>query len=150
MWDSLARRKHVSSFPVTFYINLCLGAVCAPAYLFLIPSIDPEPGRSFRSKVLGTDLLGAILVAGAFVSGVIATSFRGVVYPRNSGQIVACYVISRVLFILFRFQQVFCIFTNPVDHLFAVEFCKERLMVLYASRQPLLVQSFSFRSISYR
>lgn len=91
--------------------------------------IDPEPGRSIKSKVLGIDLLGAILVAGAFVSGVIATSFGGVVYPRNSSQIIASYAISGVIFIIFGLQ-VFCTFTNAVDRLFAVEFCKGRLMVL--------------------
>lgn len=28
----------------SFYINLLIGAVCAPAYLFLLPSKDPRPG----------------------------------------------------------------------------------------------------------
>lgn len=128
--DTAGSRGGAALHGVGFLINLCLGAVYAPTYFFLIPSIDHEPGRSFKSKVLGTDLLGAILVAGASVSGVIATSSGGVENTLKSGQIIASYITSGVLFTLFGLQQVFCILTNKFDCLFVVEFCQERLMIL--------------------
>lgn len=34
-----------------FYINLFIGAVCAPAYLFLLPSIDPRPASPTNSAL---------------------------------------------------------------------------------------------------
>ena len=61
-------------------INLCIGALWAPVYLFLLPGRDPQPGKSFFARMAEVDWIGNILVAGAFVSGIMAISFGGVVY----------------------------------------------------------------------
>ena len=32
-----------------FYINLCIGAVCTPVYLYMLPNKDPCPGVSLQT-----------------------------------------------------------------------------------------------------
>ena len=34
-----------------FYINLCIGALFSPVYLFLLPSADPRPGVPLLSRI---------------------------------------------------------------------------------------------------
>lgn len=90
-----------------FYINLCIGAACAPVYLFMLPNKDPRPGVSFMDRAREMDYVGTVLTLGAFVSGVLAMSFGGVTYPWNSGRIIGLFVCSGVLFILLGIQQVY-------------------------------------------
>ncbi|KAF3061498.1 putative transporter C3H1.06c [Daldinia childiae] len=40
----------------SFYINLCIGGLAAPVYLFLLPVADPHRGQSFLSRVKNLDL----------------------------------------------------------------------------------------------
>ncbi|KAF7945569.1 hypothetical protein EAE96_010336 [Botrytis aclada] len=113
-----------------FYINLCIGAACAPIYIFLIPNYDPCPGVPFLHRAKEVDYLGAILIIGAFVSGVMAVSFGGVTYPWNSGKIIGLFVCSGILFIIFGIQQVFTIFTTTSRINFPIEFLKSRTMLI--------------------
>lgn len=73
--------------------------------------------------------MGAILIIGAFVSGVMAVSFGGILYAWNSGQIVACFVLSAVLFAVFAVQQEFAILTTPERRLFPVYFMRNLEML---------------------
>ncbi|GFF50623.1 putative HC-toxin efflux carrier TOXA [Aspergillus udagawae] len=117
-----------------FYINLCVGAVCAPVYLFLLPNKDPRPGVSLRERANTMDHLGGILTIGAMVTGVMAVSFGGVMYPWNSGRIIGLFCCSGVLFILLGLQQVFTIFTSATHRVLPVEFFKSRtVLILFAA-----------------
>jgi MFS family permease len=117
----------------SFYINLCIGAVCAPVYLFMLPNIDPRPGVKFTDRAREVDYLGVILTVGAFVSGVMAMSFGGVTFPWNSGRIIGLFVCSGVLFILLGLQQVYAVFTTKSRRIFPVEFFKKRtVLILFA------------------
>ncbi|ATZ57448.1 BcmfsM2 [Botrytis cinerea B05.10] len=113
-----------------FYINLCIGAACAPVYLFLLPNYDPRPGVPLLHRAKEVDYLGGILIIGAFVSGVMAVSFGGVTYPWNSGKIIGLFVCSGILFIIFGLQQVFTIFTTTSRRIFPIEFLKSRTMLI--------------------
>ena len=113
-----------------FYINLCIGAVCAPVYLFLLPSFDPRPGVSFFARLREMDWFGGIVLIGAFVSGIMAISFGGILYAWNSGQIIACFVVSFVLFVIFGIQQQMTLFTTIQRRLFPVHFLKSRSMLI--------------------
>ncbi|CZR65858.1 related to major facilitator (MFS1) transporter [Phialocephala subalpina] len=116
-----------------FYINLCIGAVCAPVYLFMLPNKDPRPGVSFMDRAREMDYLGGLLIVGAFVSGVMAMSFGGVTYPWNSGKIIGLFCCSGVLFILLGLQQVYTIYTTKTRRIFPVEFFKSRtILILFA------------------
>ncbi|KAK4864626.1 hypothetical protein LT330_009621 [Penicillium expansum] len=117
----------------SFYINLCVGAVCAPVYLFMLPNKDPRRGTSFANRARELDYLGTILLIGAFFSGVMAVSFGGVVYPWNSGKIIGVFCCSGMLFILFGVQQTYALFTTPARRILPVEFFKSRtILILFA------------------
>lgn len=117
----------------SFYINLCVGAVCAPVYIFMLPNKDPCPGVSLADRAREMDYLGAILMIGASVSGVMAVSFGGVMYPWNSGKIIGLFCCSGVLFILLGVQQVLIFFTTVARRILPVEFFKSRtVLILFA------------------
>jgi MFS family permease len=116
-----------------FYINLFIGALCAPVYLFMLPNKDPRPGVSFMDRAREMDYVGAVITIGAFVSGVMAVSFGGVTYPWNSGKIIGLFVCSGVLFTLLGIQQVYTIFTTTSRRIFPIEFFKSRtILILFA------------------
>ncbi|KAF7183034.1 hypothetical protein CNMCM7691_002869 [Aspergillus felis] len=119
-----------------FYINLCVGAVCAPVYLFLLPNKDPRPGVSLRERANTMDHLGGILTIGAMVTGVMAVSFGGVMYPWDSGRIIGLFCCSGVLFILLGLQQVFTIFTSVTHRVLPVEFFKGRTVLILFATTP--------------
>ncbi|KAE8314706.1 major facilitator superfamily domain-containing protein [Aspergillus transmontanensis] len=50
-----------------FYINLPIGAVFAPSYLFLVPSVDPQPSKSWTEKCV---LLVVCIVLAKYHPGV--------------------------------------------------------------------------------
>lgn len=113
-----------------FYINLCVGAILAPAFFFYLPRYDPRPSVTQRKRFAEIDYIGAILICSAFVSGVMAINFGGVVYAWNSGRIIGLFVTSGVLFILFGFQQTFTVATTKDRRIFPIEFLKSRTMLL--------------------
>ncbi|KAF1999295.1 MFS general substrate transporter [Amniculicola lignicola CBS 123094] len=105
-----------------FYINLVIGALAAPVYVFLIPSQAPNPSVPFKTRLGNLDWVGAIVVAGAFLSGTMAIAFGGAVYDWNSGQTIGMFVTSGVLLIFFAVQQSLKFFTNEEHRLFPVQF----------------------------
>jgi hypothetical protein len=113
-----------------FYINLCVGACFAPILIFLLPTYDPKPQTMHLHRWKEMDFVGSILIISAFVSGVIAIGFGGILYAWNSGQIIACFVISLVLFATFAVQQELAIFTTPARRIFPVQFFRNRTMLI--------------------
>ena len=108
----------------SFYINLCVGAAAAPAYIFLLPSHNPRPSLGIMSRVRELDFLGAVLITGALVSLVMAIAFGGGVFRWSSGQIIGLFVCTGVLWIAFIAQQAFCFLTDVDRRLFPVDFLK--------------------------
>ncbi|KAF2014395.1 MFS general substrate transporter, partial [Aaosphaeria arxii CBS 175.79] len=116
-----------------FYINLVVGALAAPIYVFLIPSQNPRPGVPFAKRFGSLDWVGAVIVAGAFVSGTMAIAFGGAVYEWSSGQTIGLFVCSAVLWIIFGVQQAFCIFVSQDHRLFPLEFLRSyEMCILFA------------------
>ena len=113
-----------------FYINLCVGAALAPAWIFLLPTFDPRPGVPIKRRFAEIDFVGSILMCGAMVSGVFAIDLGGTQYPWKSGRIIGLFCTSGVLFIIFGIQQSYAIFTTVQRRIFAVEFLKSRTMIL--------------------
>ena len=113
-----------------FYINLCIGGVFAPVYFLYLPSRDPRPGASFRARLEQIDWIGTLLQVGAFVSGIMAISFGGVIYLWDSGQTIGLFVCSGILFIMLGIQQTSVILTTIDRRVFPVHFVKMKEMVL--------------------
>ncbi|PQE29138.1 Major facilitator superfamily domain general substrate transporter protein [Rutstroemia sp. NJR-2017a BBW] len=116
-----------------FYINLFIGAVCAPFYIFLIPSKDPRPGASFKERAAEMDYAGIVLQAGALAAFILAINWGGVTYPWNSARIIALFVVSGVLFIILGIQQVWNIFTTASRRIIPVQFFRSRTVLILFS-----------------
>ncbi|KAF3797748.1 Efflux pump DEP3 [Colletotrichum gloeosporioides] len=117
-----------------FYINLFIGAVCAPAYIFLLPSVDPRPGVSLGERASQLDYAGMVLLIGSLVSFVMAINFGGLTYPWNSGQIIALFVVAAVLVSLLGVQQRWAVFTTLARRLIPIQLLGSRtVLMLFAS-----------------
>jgi MFS family permease len=104
-----------------FYINLIICGVFAPVYIFLLPTFQPQPGVPLSEKARHFDYLGAIFSTGAIMCLVLAVNFGGALYSWNSGSIIALFVVSGILFIIFGLQQAKSILTTPSERMFPVE-----------------------------
>ncbi|KAL1962640.1 hypothetical protein VTN77DRAFT_9354 [Rasamsonia byssochlamydoides] len=113
-----------------FYINLCVSGLFAPIYFFYIPSFKPRAGTKITKLLREFDIVGTILSIGAIITIVMAINFGGALYPWNSGQTIALFVVSIVLFIIFGIQQGMTIFTNTSDRLFPCQFLRNINAVL--------------------
>lgn len=102
----------------------------APAWFWLLPRYDPRPGTSFGKKLREIDFAGTILICGAYVAGVMAISFGGTVYAWDSARIIALFVVSGALFIIFGTQQGTKFLTTAGRRIFPVPFLRSRTLVL--------------------
>ncbi len=106
----------------SFYINLIIGGIFMPVYLFLLPPFDPLPKTvSLRDRIRGFDFPGAILFLGFVASLIMAINFGGALYAWGSGSTIALFVVSGVLFIIFAIQQKFSFLTTPEERIFPVK-----------------------------
>jgi MFS family permease len=113
-----------------FYINLLLGAILLPTYIFVVPSTDLSGGVSAAKRAKTFDYVGAVLSIGAFVSIIMAINFGGNIYAWDSAQIVALFVVSGALWIAFGVQQNFTLLTSSQKRLFPVHLLKNREIIL--------------------
>ncbi|ETN44952.1 uncharacterized protein HMPREF1541_09827 [Cyphellophora europaea CBS 101466] len=137
-----------------FYLNLVVGGACAPVYLFLLPSSKPRPNESSKSLWQHLDWAGATLSVGAILTLVMGIAFGGEIYPWDSAQVIALFVVSGVLWISFAVQQSFSIFTTPELRLFPVHFILNKdLVILFietASAATLLFLPIYFLPIYFQ
>lgn len=117
-----------------FYINLVIGGIFAPIYFLYLPSRDPRPGATLRQRLVELDMVGTLLQVGAFVSGILAVSFGGVLYDWNSGTIIGLFVCSGVLFIALGVQQEFTILTTEARRVFPIEYARKKELVILFSQ----------------
>ncbi|KAF7183027.1 hypothetical protein CNMCM7691_002862 [Aspergillus felis] len=113
-----------------FYINLVIGGVFAPVYVFLLPSFEPLPNATSKEKAKNIDWVGIVLFVGALTTLIMAIDFGGVDGAWGSGQSIALFVVSGVLFILFGIQQSFYILCSEQNRLFPIHFLKRRSLLL--------------------
>lgn len=113
-----------------FYINLFIGAACAPAWLFLLPSKDPRPGVPFKSRVKELDYAGIVLLVGCLVSLIMAINFGGVTYAWGSGQIIGLFVCAGVMFTLLAVQQSRTLFVALPRRLIPVQFFRKYTVII--------------------
>ena len=96
----------------------------------MLPPYDPRPGVPYKKRLAELDYIGTILIIGACTAGVMAINFGGIIYPWNSGQTIACFVVSGVLFIVFGLQQVFCVLTTEDTRIFPIQFLKHKTLII--------------------
>lgn len=113
-----------------FYINLCVAGLFAPVYLLWIPSFKPRRGTKSLELVREFDIAGTVLSIGAITTLIMATNLGGALYPWKSGQIIALFVVSFVLFAVFAVQQSYTILTSLSTRIFPVQFLRNWNAVL--------------------
>ncbi|KAL8639970.1 MAG: hypothetical protein Q9228_003056 [Teloschistes exilis] len=112
-----------------FYINLIIGAVFAPAYLLLLPSIDLDAGTSFFKKLAKLDWVGTIVFIAFLLCLTMAMTFGGTLYPWNSGSEIALWVVTGVTFVLFALVTKFHPLASRQSRLYPAHFLKMPIMV---------------------
>ncbi|ROW17640.1 hypothetical protein VPNG_00856 [Cytospora leucostoma] len=113
-----------------FYINLCIAGVFAPVYLFWIPSFKPRAGTKSAQLLREVDIVGSILSIAGIMTLIMAMNFGGTTYSWNSGQTIALFVVTGIIWIVFAIQQAFTIFTTTTQRVFPVHFLKNWNAVL--------------------
>jgi MFS family permease len=114
----------------SFYINLCLAAVMAPVMLFFLPSHQPQPNRSFMSKLREMDWLGILLNAAIFATFTIAFTFGGAQWAWSDYRFIVMVVFFGVLLLAFIATQYFAIFTTTEQRIFPAQFLRHRSLIL--------------------
>jgi hypothetical protein len=107
-----------------FYINLPFGAIFAPAYLFLLPSINPEPDLAFVEKLRLIDWLGAVVFLAGSACLTVALTFGGVIYPFGSATIIVLWSVTGVLLIAFTLLLRVHPFVEKKNRIYPVHFFK--------------------------
>jgi MFS family permease len=113
-----------------FYINLVVGAVFAPVYVFMLPEHDPLPNFPWITRMKRIDWAGIVLFVAALACLLMAIDFGGVQWAWNSGSSIALFVVASILFIAFGVQQSFCILCDESTRLFPVHFLKRRSLII--------------------
>ena len=114
-----------------FYINLIIGAITGPVYLFYLPAIHPASDKSLRDRLTSLDYVGFVLSAGMWATFAMGFIFAGGLWQWNSGQTIAMIVVWGVLLGLYALQQIFCIFTTPENRSFPGHLLRSRTQVLF-------------------
>ena len=113
-----------------FYINLCIGAVVAPGFLFYLPAIHPMPDVRVRDRLARIDWVGFVLGAGMWVTFLLAFTMAGGQWEWKSGNTIAIFVVFGALLVCYVLQQYFAIFTSPERRLFPGHLLRDRTQVL--------------------
>jgi hypothetical protein len=113
-----------------FYINLVIGAIASPLFIFALPSVHPIEGVPIRTRVANLDFLGFLLNAAVWTTFSLATTMAGGQWPWDDGRTITVWVVFGVLVVLYALQQYFCIFTTPDTRSYPVQLVKKRTQVL--------------------
>lgn len=113
-----------------FYINLVIGGISAPAFLFYLPSIHPVHGLSIRARLAPIDFVGLLLGAGVWASFLLAFTMAGGQWPWDDGRTITMFVVFGVLLLVYVLQQYFAIFTTPSRRAFPGHLLRDRTQVL--------------------
>ncbi|KAL4748220.1 hypothetical protein BDW72DRAFT_195991 [Aspergillus terricola var. indicus] len=126
-----------------FYINLVIGAVLVPAFLFCRPAIDPMPDVQMRKRLAFIDFSGFVLGGGVWVSFLMAFTMAGAQWPWKDWQTIAIFVVFGVVLLAYVLQQYFAVLITPSRRAFLGHLLRSRTQVLLhivmaQARQPCL------------
>ncbi|KAI4104568.1 MAG: hypothetical protein L6R37_003172 [Teloschistes peruensis] len=107
-----------------FYINLVLGGVLAPAYLFILPDFENYPRHSLVSKLKMVDWIATIVLMGGSAFLIMAMNFGGSVFAWDSSQEIAFWVMTGVFLILMFLVTYFHPLVSNENKLYPSHFLK--------------------------
>ncbi|KAB8069922.1 major facilitator superfamily domain-containing protein [Aspergillus leporis] len=112
-----------------FYINLPIGAVFAPSYLFLVPSVDPQPSKSWAEKCRMVDWIMTTTFLAGSACLVMAITFGGTLYPWSSGNEITLWVVAGVLLIVCIAVAKFHPGVDKDNRLYPAHFLKRPILI---------------------
>ncbi|KAI4693309.1 Efflux pump dep3 [Alternaria novae-zelandiae] len=115
--------------PVGFYVNLPIGALFAPVYFLLFPSIDPYPSKTLAEKLRLVDWVNAVIFLAGSACLTIVLTFGGVIYPFSSGTVIALWTITGVLLIVFIITLKFHPLVTKENRLYPLHFFKQPTLI---------------------
>jgi MFS family permease len=115
-----------------FYINLIIGGLCAPVYVFALPSLYPLMGIPLKERILALDFIGFILSAAAWVLFTMAFISAGSLWSWNDGRTIASLIVFGVLTLAYIAQQSLCIFTTRSTRSFPGHIFRTGVQILLA------------------
>lgn len=114
-----------------FYINLVIAVICAPAFIFYLPSFQPRSDLKFWHKISSLDWVGITLNAAIFSTYVLALTFGGAQWAWNDGRFIAMITVFGVLLVAFVLQQYFkLLIPKGSQRIFPGHFLPHRSLVL--------------------
>ncbi|SPJ78277.1 probable DHA14-like major facilitator; ABC transporter [Fusarium torulosum] len=112
-----------------FYINLPIGAIFAPVYFLLFPNFNPRPTESVAEKLRLIDWVNALVFLTGSACLTLALTFGGVVYPFNSGTIIALYTVTGILCVAFIVLLKIHPFVTKENRLYPLHFFEQWSLV---------------------
>ena len=110
-----------------------IAAICAPAYIFYLPSVKP-PGAldaSILSRLRSLDWVGFTGGSGTVAGFTMVLTFAGSIWAWDDSRTIATFVVSGVLLILLLLQQYFLILTTLEARMFPPShILKDRTLIL--------------------
>ncbi|KAH8666976.1 major facilitator superfamily domain-containing protein [Xylariales sp. PMI_506] len=113
-----------------FYLNLIVGAITAPMYIFFLPSVRPVTNLSVKARILSLDYLGFALSTAAWVAFGLVLVSAGALWTWKDGRTIATFVAFGVTLVAYILQQYFCLFTTPATRSFPAHLLRSRTQIL--------------------
>ncbi|KAJ4865625.1 major facilitator superfamily domain-containing protein [Trichoderma breve] len=110
-----------------FYINLVLGALAAPIWIFLLPSVHPTKGVSIKDRLLRLDFVGFILSAAAWSIFTVVFIAGGNYWAWKDGRTIA--------------SLYFCILTTPSTRSFPGHLLRYKVHILLGASTACAISS---------
>jgi hypothetical protein len=97
-----------------------IAAICAPAYIFYLPSVKPPsaPANSILRRLRTLDWVGFTGSIGTVVGFSMVLTFAGSTWAWNDHRTITTFVVSGILFIGTFLQQYFVLFTTCEARMF--------------------------------
>ncbi|KAI4608723.1 Efflux pump dep3 [Alternaria sp. BMP 0032] len=112
-----------------FYVNLPIGALFAPVYFLLFPSIDPYPSKTLTEKLRFVDWVNAVIFLAGSACLTVVLTFGGVIYPFSSGTVIVLWTITGVLFVVFIMTLKFHPLVTKENRLYPLHFFKQPTLI---------------------
>ena len=114
-----------------FYLNLVVGGIFAPVYLFLLPSIDLQHAVALKQRLQHhVDWLGILFHISGISCFTLATTFGGSVFPWSSAGEIALWVLAGALLLMFGLTQWLHPLVNTRHILYPVAFFRRPVVLM--------------------
>ncbi|KAI5461034.1 major facilitator superfamily-domain-containing protein [Mariannaea sp. PMI_226] len=113
-----------------FYINLVIGAIAAPIYIFWFPRYSAYSNQPIILSLKNLDWLGALLNAAMFALFVTSCTLSGSLWEWNSATVITLWIITGIVVLAFVLQQSTAFLTTNENRIFPVWCLKSRSLVL--------------------